>query len=75
MGEMIHSYKILTRTVERKRQSGTLVCTRFTGSAQGSVAVCCKHDNEPSGSIKDGAFIDRLFDCTSTGRILFHNVS
>jgi hypothetical protein len=29
-----------------------------SGSGYGPVAGCCEHGNEPSGSIKVGAFID-----------------
>jgi hypothetical protein len=31
-----------------------------SGSEQGQVAGACKHDNEPSGSIKCGEFLDQL---------------
>jgi hypothetical protein len=27
------------------------------------VAGSCEHDNEPSGSVKDGRFFDQLADC------------
>jgi hypothetical protein len=30
--------------------------------ASGSVAGCCEHGNEPSGSIKGGEFLDWLSD-------------
>jgi len=32
------------------------------GSRQGPVAGCCEHDNELSGSIKGGEFLDKLSD-------------
>jgi hypothetical protein len=31
-----------------------------SGSGQGAVADCCRHGNEPSGSIKGGEFLDSL---------------
>jgi len=33
-----------------------------TGSEQGPVMGACKHGKEPSGSIKDGKFLDQLND-------------
>jgi hypothetical protein len=30
---------------------------------KGTVASCFEHDNEPSGSIKGGGFLDKLSDC------------
>jgi hypothetical protein len=27
------------------------------------VAGCCKHDNETSGSVEGGGFLDKLSDC------------
>jgi hypothetical protein len=33
------------------------------GLGFGPVAGCCKHGNEPSGSINGGEFLDKLSDC------------
>jgi hypothetical protein len=33
----------------------------WSGSGQGQVSVCCKHCNEPLGSIKFGKFFDYLY--------------
>jgi hypothetical protein len=33
-----------------------------SGSGQGPVAGCCKHDNESSASIRGGKFLDQLSD-------------
>jgi hypothetical protein len=39
------------------------------------VAASCEHGNEPSVSIKEGAFIDKLSDLQILNRTLLHGVS
>jgi len=46
-------------SLERPRQQEL----HTSGSKYGPVAGSCKHDNEPSGSVKGGEYLDQLSDC------------
>jgi len=35
----------------------------------------CEHGTEPSGSIKDGGFLDQLANVSSSWKTVFHGVS
>jgi hypothetical protein len=72
MGEIRNTYKILVghpkerRLLERPRRRWEFnikmdlkeVGLDSSGSVQGPVAGFCEHDNEPSGSMKGGGFLD-----------------